>query len=413
MRKFTAILIAVGLCWSVALGREKPAQAPDVGRDLWILSGQSNACGRGRPPGLPLNSAVEAFNPNDGKWIPALDPLPGMGTLGVGPWQAAAVEYASLTRRKVGLAGSARGGSSIELWNPTDGAVWKSLSGVLDRAGKNAGVFLWYQGEANCGKGHDQYMASFKDLVARVRQECGNPGITVVVVQLSASQPGYVLDKEPPAKKPVAKGSKSQVMLMRETQRQCVLSDPAAILVTAMGRKTQDYWHLSTEGQIELGREIGRALATCLHNLDTGWPGPVLDAAVLGDDGKTVTAHFAEVKKLSGITAADFCVVDAADPSAVVRAVASKAESFGGTRIRLTLAEPIKLPAALVYGAGDAPAATLTDEAGNRAPAVQLAVTSGKLPEDKETTAPNGAGSTIPGSTGENANSLNSRDAGK
>lgn len=181
-------------------------------------------------------------------------------------------------------------------------------------------------------------------------------------------------------------------MLMREIQRQCVLSDPEAILVTAMGRKTQDYWHLSTEGQIELGREIGRALAARLHQVDTGWPGPVLDAAVLNADGKTVTAHFAEVKKLSGITAADFCIVGAGGPSAQIQAVASKAEALGKTRITLTFAETIQLPASLVYGTGNAPAATLIDEAGNRAPAVQLEIAPGRMPEDRETAAPNGAG---------------------
>lgn len=364
----------------------------DADRDIWILSGQSNASGRGRPPGLPLNSAVEAFDPNDGKWIPARDPLPGMGTGGVGPWQAAAVEYAALTSRKVRLAGSARGGSAIELWNPTNGPVWKSLSGVLDRAGKNASVFLWYQGEANCGKDYDQYLAQFKDLTERVRQGCGNPGMTVVVVQLSVHHPNRALGQEPPVQKPLASGSTSEVMRMREIQRQCVLSDPAAILISAMGRETQDYWHLSTEGQIELGREIGRALAARLHKVNTGWPGPVLDAAVLGEDGRTVTAHFAEVKKLSGITAADFGIVGDGGPSAVIQAVASNAEALGGTRIKLTFAEKVRLPAALVYGTGGAPVATLIDEAGNRAPAVQLEITSGRISEDEETTAPNGAG---------------------
>jgi hypothetical protein len=392
MFKNMLVIFAFSLGGLYALADDKPAKAPAAARDLWILSGQSNACGRGRLPGLPVNSAVEAFNPDNGKWIPALDPLPGMGTKGVGPWHAAAVEYAALTKRSVRLAGSARGGSAIELWNPTDGPVWKSLSGVLDRAGKDAGVFLWYQGEANCGKGHDQYLDNFKDLTKRVRQSCGNPEMIVVVVQLSVHHGGRALGQEPPAQKRIARGSESQVMLMRETQRQCVLSDPQAILVTAMGRKTQDYWHLSTEGQIELGREIGRALAARLQKVDTAWPGPVLDAAMLSEDGKTVTAHFAEVKKLSGISAGDFCLVSGAGPSAKIQAVASKAEALGNTRITLTFDEAIQLPASLVYGAGDAPAATLVDEAGNRAPAVQLEITKGKMPEDKETAAPNGAG---------------------
>ena len=388
-------LLLVTLALAGAAGALAAAEEPaanDAGRDLWIVSGQSNACGRGLPPGLPADAAVEAFDPGKGTWGPALDPLPGMGTGGVGPWQAAAMEYARLTKRRVRLAGSARGGSKIELWNATDGSVWKTLSGVLDRAGRNGGAFLWYQGEANCGRGHDAYPDQFKDLVARVRQGCGNPGMTVVVVQLSAHQPGRGLGQEPPVPKPLAAGSESEVMRMREIQRRCVLSDPAAILVTAMGRETQDYWHLSTAGQIELGREIGQALAARLHGVATGWPGPVLDAAVLGADGRTVTAHFAEVERLSGITAADFALVDAGGSSAVIQAQATRAEPLGGTRIRLTFDAAITLPAALVYGAGNAPAATLADEAGNRAPAVQLDITAGDAPKDSVTAAPNGAG---------------------
>jgi hypothetical protein len=400
-----AVLMAVAIGGGVVAGeprsgaddvrrsREESRKKSSAGSDLWILSGQSNACGRGRPPGLPPSPAVEAFNPADGKWIPAIDPLPGMGTQGVGPWQAAAVEYAALTRRSVRLAGAARGGSSIELWNATDGPVWKSLSSVLNRAGANADVFLWYQGEADCGKGHDRYLADFQDLIARVRQACGNPAMTVVVVQLSAHQPGWALDQQPPPQKRLAKGSTSQVMRMREIQRRCILSDPAAILVTALGRDTQDYWHVSTAGQIELGREIGRALAARLDKVDTAWPGPVLDAAALAADGRTVIAHFAEVKKLAGLAAADFCVVGADGPAATIEAVAVTAEPLGDTRIGLTFAEPVKLPAALVYGAGDAPPAALTDEAGNRAPAVQVQITSGRMPDDDVTAAPNGAGS--------------------
>ncbi len=390
--RFDGLMRGAAACMAMAVGTVALAGEPAAGRDLWIVSGQSNACGRGRPPGLPPSPAVEAFNPGDGTWIPAVDPLPGMGTQGVGPWQAAAVEYAALTRRGVRLAGAARGGSSIQLWNAADGPVWKSLSGVLDRAGTNADVFLWYQGEANCGKGHERYLADFQDLVARVRQGCGNPGMAVVVVQLSAHHPGRALDQEPPAHKRLAKGSPSQVMRMREIQRQCVLSDPAAILVTALGRDTQDYWHVSTAGQIELGREIGRALATRLHGVETAWPGPVLDAAVLADDGRTVTAHFAEVRKLAGLAAADFCIVGADGSAATIEAVAVTAEPLGDTRARLTFAEPVNLPAVLVYGAGDAPPAALADEAGNRAPAVQVRVTSGRVPDDEVTTAPNGAG---------------------
>jgi hypothetical protein len=50
----------------------------------------------------------------------------------------------------------------------------------------------------------------------------------------------------------------------------------------------------------------------------------------------------------------------------------------------------------VVYGVGENPAATLVDEAGFRAPAVQLPLAKGPVPEDKETRAPNGAGTAEP-----------------
>ncbi|MCW8133517.1 MAG: hypothetical protein KIS92_24445, partial [Planctomycetota bacterium] len=68
-----------------------------------------------------------------------------------------------------------------------------------------------------------------------------------------------------------------------------------------------------------------------------------------------------------------------------------KAEA-ANTLVALTFERALKPPARVVYGFGQAPAATLVDEAGNRAPAVQLELKAGPIPADKETQAPNGAG---------------------
>jgi len=384
LKTAAAAVLGIVLTGAILAG-EKAADA-----DVWILSGQSNACGRGLPPGPPANAAVEVFDPKSGKWGTARDPLPGMETQGVGPWQAAATEYAAKTGRKVRLAGWAVGGVPIDYWNvpkkpddPYNG--WVSLSNVVDRAGKDGGVFLWYQGEGDCGKDPGKYLGQLKDLTSRVRERCGNPKMTAVVVQLESVLWG---------RQPAAKGDMCGAMTMREAQRQFVLQDGNALLVTAMGRKLKpkDDCHLSTEGQVELGGEIGRALARHLHKVDTGWPGPVLDVAVLGDDGKTVVAHFAEVKKLAGFAAADFGIVAVGGKSAEILAVAAKAEALGNTMVKVTFDTPVNLPAALVYGLGNAPTAGLVDEADNRAPAVQLEITQGKAPEDKETVVPNGAG---------------------
>ena len=64
--------------------------------NLWILSGQSNACGRGALPGPKGVAEVRMFavdegrhDPGPGQWETAQDPLPGMETWGVSAWVAA------------------------------------------------------------------------------------------------------------------------------------------------------------------------------------------------------------------------------------------------------------------------------------------------------------------------------------
>ena len=76
-----------------------------------------------------------------------------------------------------------------------------------------------------------------------------------------------------------------------------------------------------------------------VQKTEVNWPGPVLDAAVLGADGKTVGAHFAEVKRLSGCAEQDFGVEDG---GGAVKCVKAQIEN---TRASLTFERAIKLPA--------------------------------------------------------------------
>jgi len=176
-------------------------------------------------------------------------------------------------------------------------------------------------------------------------------------------------------------------MPVREAQRQFVLADGNALLVTALGRLQKEDGHLATPGYMELGEELARALLRNRFNQrDINWPGPVLDAAVLAPGSRKITAHFAEVKQLAGVTESDFVVVDAEGST-----VCSAART-GATTLELTFDRQITLPARFFYAYADSPEATLVDEAGNRAPAVQIDVTAGSSPPDEFTNAPNGAG---------------------
>ena len=350
--------------------------------NLWILSGQSNACGRGALPGPKGIDAVRMFavdegrhDPGPGQWETAQDPLPGMETRGVSAWVTAAQAVAQ-RGYKIDMLGYALGAQQISHWDPGNEGERKLFSRI-EKHGKGAGVFLWYQGESDTGSPEDAaaYQDKLTDLVARVRKAAENPRMTAVIIQLCArTRPGE------------AKGQ-TYFMSVREAQRRFVLADGNALLVPALGRLQKKDGHLSTPGYVELGEELARALLRNRFNRrDINWPGPVLDAAVLAPGSRKVTAHFAEVKELSQVAESDFVVVDAEGP-----AVCSAARA-GATTLELTFDRRITLPARLFYAYGDSPKATLVDEAGNRAPAVQIDVTTGAPPADEFTNAPNGAG---------------------
>ena len=79
---------------------------------LWIVSGQSNACGRADLPGPEGVSSAKFYDPNQAEFITAVDPLPGMESTGTGPWVAAAQTVAS-SGPAVNMVGFASGGQPI------------------------------------------------------------------------------------------------------------------------------------------------------------------------------------------------------------------------------------------------------------------------------------------------------------
>ena len=343
----------------------------DDNPQLRVLSGQSNACGRAKLPGPAPDVRVKMFDPETGEFIVAQDPLPGMGTTGTGPWVAAA-QTAAASAGEISLLGFASGGKPIAYWHPgKPGFV--GLMPRVERVGQGAGVFLWYQGESDCGSGMPgaKYIKELSEHVSRVRKAAANPEMLVVIVQLG----------------PDTRTDNSGYMTIREAQRQFVAGDERAILVPALGRTLKDTVHLDNAGYRELGAEIGRALLRHrFGNSDVNWPGPVLDAAVIDKDRTTIVAHFAEVQELSGCDAADFALID---EEGTIRCTTA---TPGKTTVTLVPERVVRLPARLIYAFGQNPQAALVDEAGNRAPAVQLPVTMGDPPADVPTAAANGAG---------------------
>ena len=357
--------------------RRKPESEADY-PPLWILSGQSNACGRAKLPGPKPNPAVTMYDPMMKKFVVAQDPLPHMGTRGTGPWVAAAQTVTTSTKAPIKMVGFASGGKPISFWGPGQPG-YKGLFPVVESSGQRATVFLWYQGESDGGGklSRREYESRLKAHVERVRSAASNPRMLVVIVQL-----GPQLHK-----------GRGGYMAIREAQRQFVINDDNAILVPALGRTLKDRVHLDNAGYRELGREIGRAvLRTRYESNQAAWPGPVLDDAVLQPakrNRNVVLAHFAEAKELIGVHTADFAVLDAEGTNLAVSVT-----KVGKTLVQVELERDVTAPAKLVYGFGQRPKASLTDESNNRAPAVQLLIRKGDAPKDEATKMANGAGKT-------------------
>lgn len=370
-----------GLIPVIAIFLLSTPEYSDAGKiETWIISGQSNAVGAGKLPGPEPDPRVMMYDVlsrdeirSTGKWSIAQDPMESMmGSKGVGPWVSAAQEVVKQADASIRLVGSAWFGKPIQFWNPGEhGHV--ILMQRIRRAAQGAQVFLWYQGESDAAQWMDMeiYLSELKKHVARVRREADRPDMTAVIVQVTG---GYHMGLGP----------------ICEAQRQFVIQDKNSILVTAVGRSLEDQWHLNRDGYRELGHEIASALLRNVYGQkDTTWPGPVLDRAVIGKDKRTVRAHFAEVATLKGCKPGDFAIMDT--QGLVIRQYAVRAVSHQ-TVIDLHFDSTVMLPAKMIYGAVGYPKATLTDEMGFRAPAVQIDIEGGSPPEDKASAAPNGAG---------------------
>lgn len=370
------VLVLLRCIVCVESGDEK-GKAPEPSRDTWVISGQSNACGRGMMPGPSPDPHLRAFDHKTGDWVVASDPLPGLATSGVGPWVFSANEVVQGKEIAVDMSLIGIGGHVIGFWNEKEW-LGKGLVKLIERSAKGAGVFLFYQGESDAGHTTEFYFNALVDLARRVRAAAENPKMWVVIVQVAAC-------------------GNADLTTVREGQRLFVKQDDRAVLVPALGRSMGDNCHLDKVGHESLGKEIGKALLKRRYGAtdsEIDWPGPVMDRAVLrsGEDGNEIVVHFAEVQELQNAEDADFVVITGEKDE---KKLLCTVLETGKTILRLAVAEPVLLPAKLVYGGRAFPGSALRDKAGNRAPAVVMdlepATSKTQNPKDEPSAAPNGA----------------------
>lgn len=189
----TALIISI-YCSSVS--GEEPKLPAKESFHLFLLAGQSNMAGRGKPDDISrqTNPRILALNKQH-QWQVATDPLhwdkPAAGT-GIGkPFaEIIASKNPSIT---IGLIPAACGGSSINSWQPgkfwsqTKSHPWDDSIARARLAMENGTLkaILWHQGEGDSSATnaplHKQQLI---DLINRFRKELNAPDLPFIIGQL-------------------------------------------------------------------------------------------------------------------------------------------------------------------------------------------------------------------------------------
>ena len=259
------ILFGIALLCSVTRAPWARAQGPvsppaDAKLDLFLLVGQSNMSGRGKPEAQDKvpNPRVWMLTASM-EWVPAVDPMhfDKPKVAGVGPGRTFGIAVAEAEPGvSVGLVPCAVGGTSIEQWRKGG----KLYGDAIERA-KAAmahGTFkaiLWHQGESDANPAkHAGYPAKLMALVADFRRDLGLPDVPFIVGQL-----GPFHEKASPGTD--AFNAQLAAFAATEPRCACVSSDG----LTSIGDNT----HFDAASQREFGRRYAAAYLKMAGNAKT------------------------------------------------------------------------------------------------------------------------------------------------
>ena len=229
------------------------AQAASVDSNIhvYLLVGQSNMAGRGKPDSLSKISnrriiMLDSMN----HWVSATDPVhyDKPKVAGVGP----AIAFANAMLQQdsaitIALVPCAWGGSPIRVWEP--GAAYFAAHPYDDaisrtRLAMKTGVLkgiLWHQGESdNDSLKASQYLQKLLALVNRFRSDLQQPGLPFV-----AGEIGYF----------------NTVQWINPVLQQLPAALPHTAMISAKGlTDIGDHLHFNTPSARELGRRYAEAM---------------------------------------------------------------------------------------------------------------------------------------------------------
>jgi hypothetical protein len=182
-----------------------PSDTPAKHLRLFILAGQSNMSGRGKPPPLPIPTGVWIFG-NDYRWHVASEPVDSptaqVDVVSLDPWAgfSPALPFCRELREQgfsapLGLIPCAMGYSSLQEWRQDlrDSSLYGSLvkrARAASTQGELSGI-LWYQGETDAKASapgqillHETWGQEFVRFVKNLRRDLNKPALPVIYASL-------------------------------------------------------------------------------------------------------------------------------------------------------------------------------------------------------------------------------------
>ena len=188
----------------ICFAKAAPAEAETLGRDIFIIGGQSNAVGYGIAPSLfyPYQSKVHNYA-NSGEWLPASDPIDNgtnqvdMVSHDAAPGRSFAIAFGSKLYElrpsyEVGVVPCAKSGRSLADYAPnlSRSTMYGSMvARALEAA--SAGTLrglIFYQGENEAGQATsanaNAWAATFLNIYDNLCTDLGMPDLKCIVTEL-------------------------------------------------------------------------------------------------------------------------------------------------------------------------------------------------------------------------------------
>ncbi|MCQ2485077.1 MAG: sialate O-acetylesterase [Clostridia bacterium] len=294
--------------------------------DVFVMAGQSNMSGYSRDPAYdPPQLGISLFD-NSGNWVLAAHPLNSVpdpiypnndDSSSNGPGLSFARTMMRQLNVPIGIVSAAKGGSSLEDWNPAETEeryLYDSLLKKLEAVGRFKGM-IWYQG---CNETVEEdeaqtYLEKFRETVSLWREELGYFPIATCQINRHAWN---LEDRE------------RRWGMVREAQRQAALQIPDVYIVPTTDCTSSDGIHNNSASSVVVGERLANVMLKNYYKLP-GFSAPSVKR-VKRVDSRTVLLEFHETHMIrtmddraQGLNIEDEngiaeCVKTTADPDGIL-----------------------------------------------------------------------------------------------